>query len=152
MNDELIKRLRAASAAMRSHYAVGAVELIPTWTMDGAANEIERLTAEVRRLDHSTTHTCWDECPRLACAQRREIDALTAQLAEAQQQASKLWALLDDIDTLDDSCRGDDDLFRTLTRAAQLTRHAIMTGEEWDAARADPVRDTLADSDGDDGA
>jgi hypothetical protein len=42
--------------------------------------EIERLTAEVRRLDYSTTHTCWDECPRLPCAQRREIEALTAQL------------------------------------------------------------------------
>lgn len=80
----LIERLRAASAAMRSHYAAGAVELIPTWTMDEAADEIERLTAEVRRLDYSTTHTCWNECPRLACAQRREIDALTAQLAEAQ--------------------------------------------------------------------
>lgn len=50
-----------------------------------AADEIERLTAEVRRLDHSTTHTCWDECPRLACAQRREIDALTAQLAVARE-------------------------------------------------------------------
>lgn len=49
-----------------------------------AAAEIERLTAEVQRLDYNTTHTCWDECPRLACAQRREIDALTAQLAEAQ--------------------------------------------------------------------
>ena len=120
--------------------------------MDDAADEIERLTAEVKRLDHSSIHTCWDECPRLACAQRRELDALTAQLAVAQQQASKLWALLVYIDTLDDSCRGNDYLFRTLTRAAQQTRYAIMTAEEWYAARADPVRDTLADSDGDDGA
>ena len=86
MNDELVERLRAASAAMRSHYAVGAVELIPTWTMDGAADEIERLTAEVKRLDHSTIHTCWDECPRLACVQRREIEALTAKLAHARQE------------------------------------------------------------------
>lgn len=45
-----------------------------------AADEIERLTAEVRRLDYSTTHTCWDECPRVACVQRREIEALTAEL------------------------------------------------------------------------
>ena len=120
--------------------------------MDDAADEIERLTAEVKRLDHSTIHTCWDECPRVACAQRREIEALTAQLAEARQQASKLWTLLDDIDTLDDACRGEDDLFRTLTRAAQQKRHAIMTGEKWDAADADPVHGTLGDSDGDDGA
>ena len=44
------------------------------------------LTAEVQRLDYSTTHTCWDECPRLACAQRREIEALTAKLARARQE------------------------------------------------------------------
>ena len=50
-----------------------------------AADEIERLTAEVQRLDYNTTHTCWDECPRLPCAQRREIEALTAQLAEARE-------------------------------------------------------------------
>ena len=81
----LIERLRAASAAMRSHYAVGAVELIPTWTMDEAADEIERLTAEVQRLDYSTTHTCWDECPRVACAQRREIDALRAKVVKARE-------------------------------------------------------------------
>ena len=152
MNDELVERLRAASAAMRSHYAVGAVELIPTWTMDEAADEIEALTAEVKRLDYITTHTCWDECPRLACVQRREIERLTAQLAKAQQQVSKLWALLDDIDTLDDSCRGEDDLFRTLTRIAQQKRYAIMTAEEWYAAHANPAHDTVADSDGDDGA
>lgn len=70
------------------------------------------------------------------------IEALTAQLAEAREseraaveRSVKLWALLDDIDTLDDTCRGHDDLFRTLTRAAQQERYAIMTGEEWDAAR-----------------
>ena len=50
-----------------------------------AAAEIERLTAEVKRLDYSTTHTCWDECPRVVCAQRREIEALTAQIAEARE-------------------------------------------------------------------
>ena len=51
--------------------------------------EIERLTAEVRRLDYSTTHTCWDECPRLPCAQRREIEALTAR-AEAAEARNKV--------------------------------------------------------------
>lgn len=68
----------------------------------------EAAEAKAQRLDYSTTHTCWDECPRVACAQRREIEALRAELAEA--------------------------------RAAER------------AADADPVRDTKADSDGDDGA
>jgi hypothetical protein len=47
--DDLIERLRAASAAMRSHYAVGAIELIPTWTMDEAAAELRTLRAELER-------------------------------------------------------------------------------------------------------
>lgn len=47
----------------------------------------------------------------------------------------KLWALLDDIDTLDDACRGDDSLFRKLARDVQQKRFAIVSGEEWDATR-----------------
>ena len=101
--------------------------------MDDAADEIERLTAEVKRLDHSTIHTCWDECPRVACAQRREIEALTAQLAEARQtERAAVVAWL---------------------RGRLIYQHlitAIEAGEH--LTRADPVRDTLADSDGDDGA
>ena len=83
MNDELakmflIKRLRKQRP---SGECVTVARL-----MDDAADEIERLTAEVKRLDYSTTHTCWDECPRVPCAQRREIEALTAQLARARQE------------------------------------------------------------------
>ena len=50
-----------------------------------ATARAEAAEAEVRRLDYSTTHTCWDECPRLPCAQRREIEVLTAQLTEARE-------------------------------------------------------------------
>ena len=49
-------------------------------------------------------------------------------------KARKLWALLDDIDTLDDACRDDDRAFRDAARQVQRRRFDIMTGEEWDAA------------------
>jgi hypothetical protein len=93
-----------------------------------------------------------EACSRRTVEARTLIASLRAENERVSHQASKLWALLVYIDTLDDSCRGNDYLFRTLTRAAQQTRYAIMTAEEWYAARADPARDTLADSDGDDGA
>ena len=54
MQSDIVQRLRAASQGMRSHYKVGAVELIPTHTMDEAAAEITRLTEALRRnmTDH----------------------------------------------------------------------------------------------------
>jgi hypothetical protein len=62
--------------------------------------------------------------------------AAEAREAKMMKQAVCLWGILDDIDTLDDVCRDQDDLFRSLTRAAQQKRHEIMSGEEWDIARA----------------
>ena len=54
-----------------------------------ATARIEALTAEVRRLDYSGIHTCHAECPRLPCAQRREIEALTVR-AEAAEARNKV--------------------------------------------------------------
>lgn len=99
MSDELVVRLRAKVDSGLKTPGGGTIDATgkgTTWGLepilvlrnpDGpqAADRIERLTAEVKRLDYSTTHTCWDECPRLACAQRREIDALRAQLAGARE-------------------------------------------------------------------
>jgi hypothetical protein len=125
-----------------------------------AAAELRTLRAELERRKYDV-HTCHADCQREACVLRREVDALRAELKATETKSVKLWALLDDIDTLDDACGGEDDLFRTLTRNLQRKRFDIMSGEEWDAAQpqhmsdlidADLVRDTLADSDGDDGA
>jgi hypothetical protein len=96
MSDELVKNLRSTyhattprkintiSAGQKVAHTVAPAVIYRNPDGPAAADEIERLTAEVKRLDHSTIHTCWDECPRVACAQRREIDALTAQLADAR--------------------------------------------------------------------
>jgi chromosome segregation ATPase len=45
--------------------------------------EIGRLRAEVARLQADGIHSCHDECPRIACVQRREIERLRALLREA---------------------------------------------------------------------
>ena len=46
-----------------------------------ATDRIEAAEAEVKRLTYNGIHTCHAECPRLPCVQRREIEALTAELA-----------------------------------------------------------------------
>ena len=43
-----------------------------------------------------------------------------------------LWQLLDDIDTLDDACKGDDAEFRQACYETQRKRFAILSGEEFD--------------------
>jgi hypothetical protein len=42
------------------------------------ADRIEALQAEIERLTYDGIHTCHDDCPRLPCVQRREIDGLRA--------------------------------------------------------------------------
>ncbi len=42
----------------------------------------DKLKAEVRRLETNSVHTCHDECPRLACVQRRRIEELEAELEQ----------------------------------------------------------------------
>lgn len=49
-----------------------------------------------------------------------------------EEKAWWLWALLDDIDTMDDAAKSDDHFFRCRVRALQQRRHDIMSGEEWD--------------------
>jgi len=42
------------------------------------ADRIEALQAQVDRLTYDSIHTCHDDCPRLPCVQRREIEGLRA--------------------------------------------------------------------------
>jgi hypothetical protein len=52
-----------------------------------------------------------------------------AELVAAIRQRDALWALLDNIDTLDDACREHDDQFRKLTRAQIKRRFDIYNPE-----------------------
>ncbi len=45
-----------------------------------AADAIEALQAQVERLTFDSIHTCHDDCPRLPCVQRREIEGLRAEI------------------------------------------------------------------------
>ena len=141
--DDLIELLRAASAAMRSHYAVGAIELIPTWTMDEAAAELRTLRAELERRKYDGVHTCHAECQREACVLRREVDALRAErdveVSEIVAFVRQSWSLFrdDEFDNLADAIKRRE--YKPTLAVSDLTD-------------ADRARDTLADSDGDDGA
>ena len=84
MHEELIERLKAERDRMWTECRLPTKRTYTTATPDmigQAADRIEALTAEVRRLQYDGIHTCHAECPRLPCVQRREIEALTAELA-----------------------------------------------------------------------
>jgi hypothetical protein len=71
MTEELVKRLRLwGDYALTSDRA----DLLT------AADAIEGLQAEIERLTYDGIHTCHDDCPRLPCVQRREIDGLRAEV------------------------------------------------------------------------
>lgn len=57
-------------------------------------DEIERLKAEVERLNYNGIHTCSDACQRLPCVQRREIEQLRKEKAGALELLEKwsTWA------------------------------------------------------------
>jgi hypothetical protein len=76
MSEELVKRLRRRDA-----FVFDPVSLKPRLhNPDGpeAADAIEALLAEIKWLTYDGIHTCHDDCPRLPCVQRREIDGLRA--------------------------------------------------------------------------
>jgi hypothetical protein len=54
-----------------------------------------------------------------------EYEKILAENALLRDQRDQLWKLLDEIDTLDDSCRSDDGSFRYMTRRAQKRRFDI---------------------------
>lgn len=53
--------------------------------------EIERLKAEIQRLDLNGVHTFSDTCDRLPCVQRREIEALKADLECSEKERVAIW-------------------------------------------------------------
>lgn len=50
--------------------------------IDLAADRIEALSADVERLNINGIHTCHDECQRVPCRQRREIERLRSILEQ----------------------------------------------------------------------
>jgi hypothetical protein len=76
MSDELVEQLQAwGDLDIKYHHDARGKAL------HQAANEIERLSAELERRKYDRIHTCHAECQREACVLRREVDALRAQLA-----------------------------------------------------------------------
>jgi hypothetical protein len=73
MTEELVEKLRNA-------VTYGYVPRLMREVAAEAADAIEALQAEIERLTFDGIHTCHDDCPRLPCVQRREIDGLRAVL------------------------------------------------------------------------
>ena len=186
MSDELVKVLRSTyrattfskfntiSAGQTVVHTVAPAVVYRNPDGPAAATEIERLTAEVRRIDRDSIHTCWDDCPRLVCMQRREIDALTAELARAKQEG---WQPIETAPEWEEVI-----VYYGGRQVRKSQKTCIATAVnvgfgKWElgsmpplhlapthwmpfpappAIRAlampDPTRDTMADSDGDDGA
>lgn len=70
-----------------------------------AADEIDRLRAEVERLTVDGIHSCHDQCPRIACVQRREIERLRAALTYLLENCSDDLGPLA-LDTVHDALTG----------------------------------------------
>jgi hypothetical protein len=66
----------------------------------------------------------------------QERDAeMDVTLDQMKRTAVALWKLLDDIDTLDDACRHDDEMFRAAAYRRQRQRFEHLSGEDFDALR-----------------
>jgi hypothetical protein len=50
-------------------------------------------------------------------------------VTKLQSMVLDLWTLLDDIDTLDDMCKNNNEAFRKLTRDLQQKRHKVLTSD-----------------------
>jgi len=50
-------------------------------------------------------------------------------VTKLQGMVTDLWCLLDDIDTLDDACKSNDEAFRRLTGETQRRRHKVLTSD-----------------------
>lgn len=66
MTDDLVKRLRADNGTL-SGLIEGARQ---------AADRIEELERKVERLTYDGIHTCSDQCERIVCVLRRQIEEL----------------------------------------------------------------------------
>ena len=104
MTEELVKRLRSG-------------RWLGETTGKEAADAIEALQAQVERLTFDSIHTCHDDCPRLPCVQRREIDALQAALAARDGEIEALHKRI--VEQRDEIIRLDLDLCE------------ISKGEDW---------------------
>lgn len=74
-----------------------------------------------------------DEGERAVVEKREPSAAHYENWKSTIDKAAALWALLDDIDTLDDMAKGDDAAFREHVRNVQQKRFRIMSGEDWEA-------------------
>lgn len=74
---------------------------------------------------HGTCGCSYDRPGDLCMHHSPQLVAAQEEIEQLKQHRQFLWDLLDNIDTLDDSCKGDDALFRKSAYAQQQRRYMI---------------------------
>lgn len=87
--------------------------------------EVKRLRAEVQRLDIAGIHSCHDDCQKLPCVQRREIERLRAECDFHSEACKGLIAELAEK-------KAENDKLRAELAAAKAA--SVVTDEEVQAA------------------
>jgi hypothetical protein len=84
-----------------------------------AQAEAEALRAEIERLTYDGIHTCHDDCPRLPCVQRREIERLREALIKIADDLGEQF-----LDWVEEGCEGKDAI-RLVSNISQFARAAL---------------------------
>ena len=89
---EMVQAVREQATTDRIEAQAAEIERLRSMVLEGAAKnaaeivrlelEIERLQKEVERRAYDGIHTCHDDCQRVACRQRRQIEQLREALKD----------------------------------------------------------------------
>ena len=69
-----------ARAVLHAAKSIEEMKIVVRTLLTDSQHTIEALEAENERLSYNGIHTCSDECQRLPCVQRREIDRLKGEV------------------------------------------------------------------------
>lgn len=99
MSDDLVERFGRWLQNTGYDGGVNSPPMLIYALVQEQAAEIRSLRAQVQRLVYDGIHTRHDQCPRLACVQRREIERLREQVAqleaayaESEKASDAAWA------------------------------------------------------------
>lgn len=77
--------------------------------------------------------------------QKGHAEEIAQQILDAmdgwEDIAKTLWQLLDDIDTLDDACKSNDEAFRKLTYKTQQKRHKYLVSDGYNLTLPSPPKE-----------
>jgi predicted RNase H-like nuclease (RuvC/YqgF family) len=108
---EMVQAVREQATNDRIEAQAAEIERLRSIVLEGASKnaaeivrlelEVEHLKKEVERRSYDGIHTCHDECQRVPCRQRREIEHLKKEAKrlekEAKRQRKEIQELMDEL-------------------------------------------------------